>query len=592
MPIRFNLGVTKLPGVAYACEAIHDNPLMTAEYNACANLVGVVANGTAVLGLGNIGPLFSKLVMEGKAFFFKKTVGVDVFDIELKESDPDKLADIIAAMEPTFGGINLEDIKYLECFLIEAALRERMSIQELHDDQHGTATVAAAILNALTIVEKQINEVKVTLSGAGVEAIACLDLLVSMGMRKENIPVTDVEGAIYTIRPGLEVSRLAYARNTKCRTLAHAMAEADIFLGLSAVGVLKPEMLASMANSAPEILPELAREVCPYCIIGTGRSDYPNQVKNSLCIAFIFRDALDVGASTIDEKTAFPVLIVQLDMIESCISGIRLHLVPVENFEVINLHDDAHHENYWEECSSIASRSGVTKSLAREQLRNHPNLIASMLLRRGEVDAMLCGLSGEFPHNLKIIDRVIALKPGAQTYPAMPIVFVLGRQLLVCDTHVNYDPRAEQIANMTLMASEEVLHFGIVPCVALLSHSNFGSADTPSALKMRKVLKIIREVTLDLIVYGEIQADMALLKFRREREFSNSMLRGDVNILIIQILMRSMLLIARCALLQATILFGCIILGTAKPANIETPSLTARRILNTTAMAMVEAGQQ
>ena len=722
-----DLSLAYSPGVAYACEEIHNNPLMAAEYTARANLVGVITNGTAVLGLGNIGPLASKPVMEGKACLFKKFAGIDVFDIELNESDPDKLIDIIAAMEPTFGGINLEDIKSPECFQVEAALRKRMSIPVFHDDQHGTAIVAAAaILNALVIVKKEIKDVKMTVSGAGAAAIACLDLLVSMGMRKENILVTDIEGVIYIDRPGLDKSRKAYARDTQCRTLADAMPDADIFLGLSAGGVLKPEMLATMArqpiilamaNPSPEILPELAREVRPDCIIGTGRSDYPNQVNNSLCFPFIFRGALDVGASTIneamkqaavtalahlareassdivaraygetnpefgpeyliprsfdprlitsispavaeaamasgvasrpindmdayrmelerfvyqsgaimrpvfelaknspkriayaegeshrvlraaqatvDEKIGYPVLIGRLEVIKARIKSIGLKLVPGENCEVINLLDDSYHENIWEEYFTIACRSGVTKSLAQEQVRNQPGVIASMLLRRGEVDAMLCGLSGEFAENLKIIDRVIGLKSGTKTYAAMQIIFLPEKQLFVCDTHVNYDPTVEQIVDMTLMAAEEVRRFGIVPSVALLSHSNFGSANTPSALKMRKALQLIRDADPELIVDGEIQADIALSQSRREREFPNSTLNADANLLIMP--NADAANIAYSAMRVAAggdISIGSIILGTAKPAHIVTPSATARRILNMTALAVVEAGQQ
>jgi len=721
-----DLALAYSPGVAYACTAIQENPNDAALYTSRANLVAVVTNGTAVLGLGNIGALAGKPVMEGKGCLFKKFAGIDVFDIEINEHDPDKLIEIIASLEPTFGGINLEDIKAPECFYIEQKLRARMKIPVFHDDQHGTAIVAAAaILNGLRYVNKDIGKVKLVCSGAGAAALACLDLLVHLGLRKENILVTDAKGVVYAGRTdGMDPNKARYARETRARVLAEIIPGADVFLGLSAGGVLKAEMvkqmgtqplILAMANPTPEILPEEALAVRPDSIIGTGRSDYPNQVNNVLCFPFIFRGALDVGATTIneemklatvkaiaelthaeipdvvataygaaglrfgpeylipkpfdprliericpavakaamdsgvatrpikdldayrtrlrrfvyqtgssmepvfdvarkapkrvlyaegedervlraaqvvvDEGLARPILVGRADVIASRITSFGLRLNLGENCECVNVLDDPRYAEAWKEYYELAKRQGVSRAVAKEEMRIRPTLIGAILVRRGDGDAMLCGTSGSYGDHLKYIRRVIGLREGARTLAAMQMLILQERQLFVCDTHVNLDPTAEQVAEMTLLAAEEVERFGVKPVVALLSHSSFGSSDAPSAQKMRTALELIRARAPGLCVEGEMRGDSALSKKVRDTEMPDSRLTSDANLLVMPSVDAANI---TYNVLRVTagggITVGGILLGAARPVHIMTPSSTVRRIVNMTAIAVADAG--
>src|SRR5438876_8191726 len=723
-----DLSLAYSPGVAYACTAIQGDAQLAARYTARANLVGVITNGSAVLGLGNIGALAGKPVMEGKGCLFKKFAGIDVFDIEIGESDPDKIVDVVAALEPTFGGINLEDIKAPECFYIERKLRERMKIPVFHDDQHGTAIVAAAaLLNGLKIVGKDISKVKLVCSGAGAAALACLNLQVSLGLNRGNIFVTDSKGVVYKGRvEAMDPDKERYAQDTKSRTLDDIIGGADIFLGLSAGGVLtagmvkkmaeKPIILA-MANPEPEIRPEVAKQARPDCLIGTGRSDYPNQVNNSLCFPFIFRGALDCGASTIneemklasvralaelaqaepsesvalaygeatpafgpeyliprafdprlitmlapavaqaamdsgvatrpikdfdayreqlsrivyqsgttmepvfaaakrapkrlvyaegedervlravqagvDESIVQPVLIGRSDVINARISKLGLRLKVGENCEVVNIQDDARHRDYATEYYQLMRRKGVSRAQAMEEMRSRPSLIAPMLVLRGDADAMLCGTLGNYADHLKYVRNVIGLRSGVTTLAAMQMLILPGRQLFVCDTHVNRDPSAAEIAEMTLLAAEEVQRFGVKPRVALLSHSSFGSSDAPSAQKMRDALAIVLAKAPGLAVEGEIRADAALSKAIRDQEFPDSRLETDANLLIMpdadaaNITYNALRVIA-----GGGITVGGILLGAAKPAHIVACSSTVRRCVNMTAVAVAGASAQ
>ena len=722
---QHDLSMAYSPGVAYACTAIQHDPSQAAELTSRGNLVGVITNGTAVLGLGNIGPLAGKPVMEGKGCLFKKFAGIDVFDIEIDETDPDKFIEIVAALEPTFGGINLEDIKAPECFTIERKLRERMNIPVFHDDQHGTAIVcAAAVLNGLKIVGKQIAEVQVVASGAGAASIACLDLLVSLGLPKENVVLVDSKGVVFAGRTEtFDENKLRYANPTDARTLADAVPGKDIFLGLSAPGTLKPEMLQqmaekplvfAMANPEPEIRPELAKQIRPDCLIGTGRSDYPNQVNNSLCFPFIFRGALDVGATTIneamklaavhalaelahaessdvvasaygeqtpafgpdyliprafdprliiniapavaqaamdtgvatrplaslsdyrrrlerfvyqsgttmqpvfdaaqqslqrvayaegedkrvlhaaqvavDEKFAFPIFIGREEVIRKTITQLGLRLKPGDNCEIVNVLDIPDYQSIWKEYYDIAKRQGVSQQFAQEQVRTRPTLLGSMLLRRGEADALLCGMTGIYPNHLKYVKRVIGMRKGVNTLATMQMLILPGRQLFICDTNVNFDPTAEQIAEMTILAAEEVQRFGLTPSVALLSHSSFGSADTPTSLKMREALSLIIQRDPKLHVDGEMHGDVALSTDQREREFPDSRLQSDANLLIMPNIDAANI---SYNILRVTagggISVGGILLGAAKPVHIVSRSSTVRRIVNMTAVAAVDA---
>jgi malate dehydrogenase (oxaloacetate-decarboxylating)(NADP+) len=714
------------PGVAYACTAIQQNPEDAARYTARANLVAVITNGTAVLGLGNIGALAGKPVMEGKGCLFKKFAGIDVFDIEINEMDPDKIVEVVAALEPTFGGINLEDIKAPECFYIERKLRERMKIPVFHDDQHGTAIVAAAaLLNGLKIVGKDISKVKLVCSGAGAAALACLNLQVNLGLNRGNIFVADSKGVVYKGRKEqMDPDKERYAQDTKARTLDDIIGGADIFLGLSAGNVLTPAMvkkmadkpiILAMANPEPEIRPELAKEARPDCLIGTGRSDYPNQVNNSLCFPFIFRGALDCGASTIneemklaavrglaelaraepseivalaygeqtppfgpdyliprafdprlitnlapavakaamdsgvasrpikdfdayrdqltrfvyqsgtpmepvfaaakrapkrvayaegedervlraaqaavDEGLARPLLVGRADVMAARIQKVGLRLRLGDNCDGVNILDDPRYRDYGLEYYELMRRKGVSRAQAMDEMRSRPTLVGAMLVQRGDADAMLCGTLGHFVDHLTYVRNVIGLRDGVQTLAAMQMLILPGRQIFICDTHVNRNPNAEEIAEMTLLAAEEVQRFGLKPSVALLSHSSFGSSNARSARKMRDALAIVLAKVPGLAVEGEMRADSALSKTIRDNEFPDSRLSTDANLLVMpNVDAANITYNALRVTSGGGITVGGILLGAAKPVHIMTPSSTVRRILNMTAVAVADAG--
>ncbi len=725
---QVDLSLAYSPGVAYACTAIAEDPREAASLTSRSNLVAVITNGTAVLGLGNIGALAGKPVMEGKACLFKKFAGIDVFDIEIAETDPDKLVEIVASLEPTFGGINLEDIKAPECFYVERKLRERMNIPVFHDDQHGTAIiVTAAVLNGLRLVGKDITRVKLAGSGAGAAAIACLDLLVSLGLRKENIAVADIKGVVYKGRTELmDPDKERYARETDARTLGEIVPGADIFLGLSAGGVLKAEMVAKMAdkplilalaNPEPEIRPEAAKAVRPDAVICTGRTDYPNQVNNVLCFPFIFRGALDVVATTInepmklaavraiaelahvevpdivaraygahglrfgpeylipkpfdprlieriapavakaamdsgvatrpladldayrhrlarfvyhsgtsmepvleaakrapkrvvyaegeeervlraaqtavDEGLARPVLIGRADVISARVESLGLRLKLGRNCEVVNILDNPRYHEAWPEYYGLVRRKGVSPAIAKEEMRSRATLVGAMLVRRGDGDAMLCGTYGSYSEHLRYVRDVIGLRDSVKTLAAMNMLMLPGRQIFICDTYVNRDPSAEQIAEMTLLAAEEVRRFGLTPSVALLSHSSFGSSDAPSAQKMRDALALVGARAPDLAVDGEMQGDAALSKTVLDEVFADSRLKTEANLLMMPNvdaanIAFNMLKVAA----GGGITVGPILLGAAKPVHILTPNASVRRIVNMTALAVVEAGSE
>jgi malate dehydrogenase (oxaloacetate-decarboxylating)(NADP+) len=722
-----DLALAYSPGVAYACLAIKSDPNEAATLTSRANLVAVISNGTAVLGLGDIGALAGKPVMEGKACLFKKFAGIDVFDIEIGEKDPDKFVEIVASLEPTFGGINLEDIKAPECFFIERALRQRMKIPVFHDDQHGTAIIAAAaVLNGLRLVGKDIREIKLACSGAGAAAIACLDQLVSLGLHPDHIFVADAKGVVYQGRAeGMDSIKARYARDTTARKLSDIVEGADIFLGLSVGGVLTPDMVERMAkdplilalaNPTPEIMPEAAKAVRPDAIIATGRSDYPNQVNNVLCFPFLFRGALDVGATAIneemkaaavraiaelahaevsdvvalaygekrltfgpdyliptpfdprlieriapavakaamdsgvatrpltdleayrqrmarlvyqsgasmepvfaaakiahkrvafaegeddrvlrtaqliiDEGLAIPVLVGRADVIESRMDGLGLRLRPGSNCDVVNFETDTRYEETWRDYYQLVRRDGVTDAMAKDAMRNRSTLIAAMLLRRGDVDSMLCGTSGAFYEHLHYVCQAIGPRPGVRTWGTMNMLVLGGRPLFICDTYVNRDPTAEQISELTMLAAEEVRRFGLMPSVALLSHSSFGSTDSPSAQKMRDALKLIHKAAPDLAIEGEMQGDAALSKRILDRVFPDSQLIADANLLIMPNLDAAN--IAYNLLRVAAgggITVGPILLGAARSAHILTQTATVRGILNMAALAVVDAAQ-
>ena len=724
-----DLSLAYSPGVAYACMHIHEQgDDAAAKYTSRSNLVGVITNGTAVLGLGNIGPLAAKPVMEGKGCLFKKFAGIDVFDIELAENDPDKLVDIIAALEPTLGGVNLEDIKAPECFYIEKKLRERMRIPVFHDDQHGTAIISsAAILNGLKVVKKNIEEVKLVCSGAGAAAIACLDLLIHLGVKRENIYVVDSRGVIYEGREAnMEANKARYAQRTDARSLADVCVDADIFLGCSAPGVLTADMVKSMAasplilalaNPEPEIRPEIAKEVRPDCIIATGRSDYPNQVNNVLCFPFIFRGAMDVGATVIneemklacvraiaelaeaepndevatayagqdlsfgpeyiipkpfdprlivklapavaqaamdsgvarrpmedmegyrqklmgmvyrtgplmrplfmqakaslkrivyadgedervlraaqtisDERLAFPVLIGRPAVIEMRLQKHALRLRPGVDFEIVNPEADDRFNETWQAYYKLRGRYGVTPEIAKAMIRKHNTLIGVMLLQRGDVDAMICGVSSKFDNQLRYVEEVIGLKQGVRTFAAMNVLTLPTQTLFICDTHVNEDPSAEEIADMTIQAAEEVQRFGVVPKVALLSHSNYGSRPTASSLKMAEARRLIAERAPSLEIDGEMHADAALSESIRLRAYPDSPLKGPANLLILPNLDAGNITYNTLKMTGSNgVAMGPILLGAARPVHILTTSATVRRIVNMTALAAVDAQQE
>ena len=722
MVTQRDLALAYSPGVAYACEEIAADPTTAFDYTARGNLVAVISNGTAVLGLGDIGPLAGKPVMEGKGVLFQKFAGIDVFDIEVDEKDPDKLVDIIASLEPTFGGINLEDIKAPECFIVERKLRERMKIPVFHDDQHGTAIiVGAAVLNALEVVGKDIGEVKLATAGAGAAGIACLDMLVALGMKPENILAVDRDGALYTGRPNLDPDKARYARDTDKRTLADIVEGADIFLGLSAGGVLKPEMLATMAdrpiilalaNPYPEILPEDAKAVRPDCIIATGRSDYPNQVNNALCFPYIFRGALDVGATgineamklacvraiarlarmeasdlgsaytgdmptfgpeyliprpfdprllvmlapavalaamdsgiatrpledveayveqlaqfihrtgllmkpvydraradrkrvvyaegeeeivlravqtVIDERLALPILIGRPDVIETRIERLGLRMRPGVDFELTNINSDPRFDEYWQQYHALTERRGVTPAAAKNLLRSRPTLIAALMVERGEADAMICGIVGRFHKKLGYLRSVFDFDPGVHGTAAMTGVINNQGTWFFLDTHVQLDPSAEQIAEATLQASYRLKLFGIEPKVALLSHSNFGSHDNPSAAKMRRVREILAAREPKLEVDGEMMADTAWDEGIRQRIFPNTTLTGRANLFVMPNLDAANITYNMIRVMTEGVALGPILMGLDKAAHILTPAATPRRVVNMTAIAAVDA---
>jgi malate dehydrogenase (oxaloacetate-decarboxylating)(NADP+) len=719
-----DLGLAYSPGVAAACEEIVRDPAQAMALTSRANLIAVITNGTAVLGLGAIGPLAAKPVMEGKSVLFKKFAGIDCFDIEVNERDPEKLVDIIASLEPTFGGINLEDIKAPECFIVERKLRARLKIPVFHDDQHGTAiTVGAAILNGLKVVGKELAQVKLVASGAGAAALACLDLLVKMGLPPEHITVTDIKGVVYRGRKEeMDPDKERYAKDTRARKLDDVIAGADVFLGLSAGGVLKPEMVKKMAarplilalaNPEPEIRPELAKQARPDSVIATGRSDYPNQVNNVLCFPFIFRGALDVGATTIttemelaavhaiaelaqaetseqvalaygietisfgaeyliprpfdprliarvapavaraamesgvatrpisdldayreslaqfvyhsglimkplfaaakaqpkrvvyaegedervlravqivvDEGMAQPVLIGRPQVIEQRIERLGLRVKADRDFNLVNPEIDPRYRDYWSSYHRMVERKGVSPEYAKLEMRRRNTLIGAMLMHKGEADGMLCGTFGTHALHLHYVDQVIGLAPGIRHYAAMNALVMPSRTVFICDTYVTPDPDAEDIAEMTVLAAEEVKRFGLAPKVALLSASNFGSLELPSMRKMQRALAILRERAPDLEVEGEMHGDAALSEEIRLKVFPNSRLRGPANLLIMPTLDAANIafnLLKTAAGDGVTI--GPILLGAARAVHILTPSATVRRIVNMTALTVVD----
>jgi len=722
-----DLALAYSPGVAAPCEAIAADPGKAADYTARQNLVAVVTNGTAVLGLGDIGPLASKPVMEGKAVLFKKFAGIDVFDIEVAEKDVQRLVDVVAALEPTFGGINLEDIKAPECFEVEARLRERMSIPVFHDDQHGTAIiVGAAVLNALAIAGKSIGDVKIVASGAGAAALACLNQLVALGARRENIWISDIEGVVYEGRTALmDRWKAAFAQATSLRTLADVIPGADIFLGLSAGGVLKPTMVAAMApkplilalaNPNPEIMPEDAKAARPDAMICTGRSDYPNQVNNVLCFPYIFRGALDVAATTINEAMklaavdaiarlareapsdvaarayggevqtfgaeslipspfdprlilriapavaraamdsgvatrpiadfgayeeqlsrfvfrsgfimkplftqaklapkrviyadgedervlraaqvaieegfAVPILVGRPAVIAARCERYGLSIRPGEDLAVVNPEDDPRYRDYVATFVERSGRRGITPDAARALVRTSTTVIAAVAVVRGDADAMICGLEGRFQSKLRLIRDILGLAPGVRGLSSMTLLITSKGHYFLADTHVRTDPSATEIADMTVMCAEHVRRFGIAPKIALVSHSDFGEADTPSSVKIREALALIREKAPHLEVDGEMQGDTALSQVIRDRKLPASALKGEANLLIMPNLDAANVAYQFIKVLADALPIGPILIGPALPAHILTSSVTARGVVNMTALAVVEAQSQ
>ena len=725
---QHDLSLAYSPGVAYPCLDIQANPTLAAEYTARGNLVGVVTNGTAVLGLGDIGPLAGKPVMEGKGCLFKKFAGIDVFDIELAERDPDKLVDIIAALEPTLGGVNLEDIKAPECFYIERKLRERMNIPVFHDDQHGTAIIAgAALLNGLELVGKRIEDAKVAVSGAGAAALACLDVLVGLGAKPQNIFVCDSKGVIYEGRPGgFDESKARYAQKTEARTLADVVRGADVFLGCSTAGVLSADMVKSMAdkpvilalaNPNPEIDPAEARLARPDCIIATGRSDYPNQVNNVLCFPYIFRGALDCGAtriteemklacvreiaalakaessaevaaayagkelnfgpdyiiptpfdprlilriapavaeaavrsgvatrpitdiaayrasleryiyqsgmlmrpvisaaqavpaaqkrvvyaegedervlravqSVVDDGLATPLLVGRQSVIERRIARAGLRLKVGRDVQVCDPETDSRYETWWKEFHRLMARNGVTQEAARAAVRRSTTVLAALMVRMNDADAMICGTLGRFDVHFQHVSDIIGKEPHAPCMAALNALIAGGRTLFIADTYINSDPGPELLASIARLAVQEVRNFGLPPKVAFLSHSNFGSSTRPSALKMRAARDLFRQQMPDVECDGEMHGDAALSPELRARSVPDSTLSGEANLLICPSLDTANILFN---VLKTTdgngVTIGPILLGAAAPVHVLTPSATVRRLINMTALAVAEA---
>ena len=726
---QYDLSMAYSPGVAAACEEIVAFPAEASTLTARANLVGVITNGTAVLGLGAIGPLAAKPVMEGKAVLFKKFANIDVFDLEIEERDPDRLVEIVASLEPTFGGINLEDIKAPECFYVEKKLRERMKIPVFHDDQHGTAiVVGAAILNGLFLQGKELDQVKVVTSGAGAAALACLDLLVMLGIPVENIWVTDIKGLVYEGRiEDMDEIKGRYAKQTDARTLGEVIDGADVFLGLSAGGVLKPEMVARMApsplimalaNPNPEIKPEDVKAVRSDAIIATGRSDYPNQVNNVLCFPFIFRGALDVGATTIteamklaavraiselarveqsdavvkaygekvanfgpeylipnpfdprligkiapavaaaamasgvatrpikdidayresldefvyhfglimkpifsqakqaprrivfaegedgrvlravqvivDEGIARPILIGQPDEITGKLEALNLRVRPGADFDIVyadnNEFFNDHFELYWREYRRLMERKGVSVDFARREVRRRASLFGAMMVRMGDADGLICGTFGRHDVHREYVENAIGLAPGVRNLYAMSLLLLPDRTLFLADTYINYEPSAEQLVDMTLLAADEVRRFGLTPRVALLSHSSFGAENTPTALKMREALRLLKERAPRLEVEGEMHGDAAIDDHIRQRVFpSDARLKGQANLLIMPTLDAANISFNLLKIASGdNLTIGPILLGAAQPVHILTSTATVRRIVNMTALTVVD----
>ncbi|MDC8787015.1 NADP-dependent malic enzyme [Roseateles koreensis] len=724
-----DLALAYSPGVAFACEEIVADPANAFRYTSRGNLVAVVTNGTAVLGLGDIGPLASKPVMEGKGVLFKKFAGIDVFDLEIQERDLDKLVDVIAALEPTFGGINLEDIKAPDCFYVERKLRERMKIPVFHDDQHGTAiVVGAAFLNGIKVLGKDIKKVKLVTSGAGAAALACLGLLVKLGLPRENIWVTDLAGVVYEGRTELmDPDKAQFAQKTEQRSLSEVIEGADIFLGLSAGGVLKPAMVAKMAaqpmifalaNPTPEILPEEVQKVRNDAVMATGRTDYPNQVNNVLCFPYIFRGALDCGATTItdemeiaavhaiaelaqaeqsevvaaayaganlsfgpeylipkpfdprlmmkiapavakaaadggvalrpivdmaayieklqsfvyasgttmkpifnvaksannkrvayaegeeervlravqivvDEKLARPTLVGRPKVIAERCERFGLRLQEGRDYDIVNVEQDHRYRDYWQTYHAMTQRKGVTAQTAKIEMRRRLTLIGAMMLHKGEVDGMLCGTWSNTAMHLQYIDQVIGKRAGVKNFACMNGLILPGRQVFLVDTHVNYDPTAEQLAEITIMAAEELKRFGVRPKAALLSHSNFGSSNQPSAVKMREALALLQDQAPWLEVDGEMHGDTALDADYRKSLMPGSSLAGEANLLVLPNIDAANIsynLLKTAA--GGGIAIGPVLLGAAKPVHVLTPSATVRRIVNMTALTVADANAQ
>lgn len=718
-----DLALAYSPGVAVPCLEIEKDPKLAAKYTARNNLVGVITNGTAVLGLGNIGPLASKPVMEGKGVLFKKFAGIDVFDIEIAQNDPDKFIEAVASLEPTFGGINLEDIKAPECFKIERELRERMNIPVFHDDQHGTSIiVAAAMLNALLLTGKKIEEIKVVCSGAGAAAISCLDIICALGVDKNNIIVSDSRGIISTSRENLDETKQRYARDITATSIEEVMDDVDMFLGLSMPGTLTEDMVRRMAkdpivfalaNPTPEIMPELAHAVRPDVIMATGRSDYPNQVNNALCFPYIFRGALDVGATAVneemkiacvkaiaamahvestptsnvknieqmksfgrdylipgplepnliieiasavakaamdsgvatlpiadmnayrqslsefvynsafvmkpvfarakaapkrivycegednnvllavqvvvDEALAHPILVGRPAVIEDHIKRLGLRLKDGENITIVNQDDDPRYKDYWQGYYEKNKRRGVSIELARRDVRRKTTLIGSLLVDNGDADGMICGTFSHYQLHLDYVQSVIDKKEGVSDFYAMNAVLMQDRNIFVADTYIHEDPTAEQLAEMTILAVEQLRRFGITPRVALVSHSNFGTSNRDSAVKMRKVYQILTDMNVDFEFEGEMQGDAALNENIRLEDMPSSPLKGAANLLILPTLDAANIAFNLLKTATNSASIGPILLGTSKPIHILTPSATARRVVNMTALAVTEA---
>ena len=723
-----DLALAYSPGVAHACTAIAENPAEAARLTARGNLVGVITNGTAVLGLGNIGPLASKPVMEGKSVLFKKFAGIDCYDIEIEANDIDTFVAAAAALEPTFGGINLEDIKAPECFEIERQLKERLSIPVFHDDQHGTAiVVAAGIINGLKVVDKNIEDIRLVCSGAGAAALACLNLLVGLGLKRENTIVCDIEGVVYRGRTALmDPYKEPFAADTTARTLGQVIDGADVFLGLSAGGVLKPEMVAKMApkplifalaNPTPEIMPEDVAAVRDDAVMASGRTDYPNQINNVLCFPFIFRGALDVGATQVNEEMkkaavtalasiaeneasdvvlnaygadslvfganyiipkpfdprliteiapavaraamdtgvasrpiedfsayreklngfvyqsgfvmkpifdqarrahqtasrklvfaegehpfvlqaaqqvvsegiARPILVGTRENITQSIRHLGLRMRVNEDFDIFDQQDDERIPALTEEYQRLVERRGVTPSHARRVIRAGATVIAGLLLRRGDADAMICGAVGRYQTQLRHVGQVIGRRRGVHSFATLSGLILPTGPLFMADTQVSYEPDADTLAEITMMAADEVRRFGLIPKVALLSHSNFGTLDTPSAQKMRQVLAILKESDPDLEVEGEMHADAAISEYIREEIFPNSRLQGPANLLIMPTLDAANIAYNLLRTVTKSVAIGPMLLGADRPVHVVTNSATVRTMLNMSAIAMVDS---